>query len=105
MLLKQKYSGLPPRPNFLKVKGPQHVTVYRKEQVATPYPCAPNLCPLEGGGVMLAGPLQILATTPISCWCPALTHLLSDLKREGSLADRGQRNEFWGVWGALSVSD
>ena len=54
---------------------------------------------------MLAGPLQILATTPISCWCPALTHLLSDLKREGSLADRGQRNEFWGVWGALSVSD
>ena len=79
----------------MKVKGPQHVTIYHKEQVATPCPCDPNLCPLEGGGVMLAVPLQILETTPISCWCPGLTHLLSDLKREGSLADPGQRNEFW----------
>lgn len=53
---------------------------------------------------MPAGSFWILETAYTTRWCPALTHLLRDLKRKRSPADSGHREIGAGrSYGALSV--
>ena len=102
----------PPWPSFLKVRGLQHVEV-SAPKVKAKLLLLPTLPPththththtLQGRGVMLAGPFWILDTACITCWCPALVHLLSDLQREGSLDDSGHREISSGrLYGGLNV--
>lgn len=53
---------------------------------------------------MPAGSFWILETAYTTRWCPALIHLLRDLKRKRSPADSGHREIDAGrSYGALSV--